>query len=76
MTTTTDAVAHLTPAHWATANRQLVRKALAEFAHERLLTPNRSGATVTPYAATTRRPSTASAPGDSRSTTGRSTRLP
>ncbi|MET4642531.1 siderophore synthetase component [Streptomyces atratus] len=43
MTTTTDAVAHLTPAHWATANRQLVRKALAEFAHERLLTPEPLG---------------------------------
>ncbi|MFJ7944212.1 IucA/IucC family protein [Streptomyces sp. NPDC096354] len=43
MTTTTDAVAHLTPAHWATAGRQLVRKALAEFAHERLLTPEPLG---------------------------------
>ncbi|MFI7520250.1 IucA/IucC family protein [Micromonospora globbae] len=36
---TFDPVAHLTPAHWARANRLLVRKALAEFAHERLLTP-------------------------------------
>ncbi|TJZ43412.1 IucA/IucC family siderophore biosynthesis protein [Streptomyces piniterrae] len=35
------AVAHLTPALWARANRLLVRKALAEFAHERLLTPKR-----------------------------------
>lgn len=34
-----DAVAHLTPAHWDRANRLLVRKALAEFAHERLLDP-------------------------------------
>ncbi|MFF1543900.1 IucA/IucC family protein [Streptomyces sp. NPDC058291] len=34
-----DAVSHLSPEHWATANRLLVRKALAEFAHERLLTP-------------------------------------
>ncbi|ALE07663.1 IucA/IucC family protein [Arthrobacter sp. ERGS1:01] len=33
------AVAHLTAGHWATANRHLVRKALAEFAHERLITP-------------------------------------
>jgi len=33
------AVAHLTPDHWAEANRLLVRKALAEFSHERLLTP-------------------------------------
>ncbi|GAA4769198.1 desferrioxamine E synthetase DesD [Streptomyces sanyensis] len=32
-------VAHLTPDRWALANRLLVRKALAEFAHERLLTP-------------------------------------
>ncbi|WP_441246362.1 IucA/IucC family protein [Kitasatospora sp. McL0602] len=32
-------VAHLRPDTWATANRLLVRKALAEFAHERLLTP-------------------------------------
>jgi siderophore synthetase component len=43
MTTTaptpSDAVAHLTPERWARANRLLVRKALAEFAHERLLTP-------------------------------------
>ncbi|WP_329310412.1 IucA/IucC family protein [Streptomyces sp. NBC_01262] len=34
-----EAVAHLTPDNWARANRLLVRKALAEFAHERLLTP-------------------------------------
>ena len=41
MTTTTGAVAHLTPERWATAGRQLIRKALAEFTHERLLTvPN------------------------------------
>ncbi|MFE5256398.1 IucA/IucC family protein [Streptomyces coelicoflavus] len=36
-----DAVAHLTPAHWERADRLLVRKALAEFTHERLLTPER-----------------------------------
>ncbi|MFH8572240.1 IucA/IucC family protein [Streptomyces sp. NPDC017993] len=36
-----DAVAHLTPDLWARANRLLVRKALAEFAHERLLSPTR-----------------------------------
>ncbi|MFT9671044.1 IucA/IucC family protein [Streptomyces rhizosphaericola] len=35
----TDSVAHLSPGRWATANRLLVRKALAEFSHERLLTP-------------------------------------
>ncbi|WP_435795327.1 IucA/IucC family protein [Micromonospora taraxaci] len=32
-------VGHLTPERWARANRLLVRKALAEFTHERLLTP-------------------------------------
>ncbi|MEV4559474.1 IucA/IucC family siderophore biosynthesis protein [Kitasatospora sp. NPDC049285] len=31
--------AHLTPDLWARANRHLVRKAIAEFSHERLLTP-------------------------------------
>ncbi|MEU5700922.1 IucA/IucC family protein [Streptomyces aurantiacus] len=34
-----DAVAHLSPHRWARANRLLIRKALAEFAHERLITP-------------------------------------
>ncbi|AOS65280.1 IucA/IucC family protein [Actinoalloteichus hymeniacidonis] len=34
-----DMVGHLTPQLWAQANRHLVRKALAEFAHERLLNP-------------------------------------
>ncbi len=37
-------VDHLTPRHWAEANRLLVRKALAEFAHERLITPEPVGA--------------------------------
>ncbi|MFF5550123.1 IucA/IucC family protein [Streptomyces olivaceoviridis] len=37
--TLADAVAHLSPERWATANRLLLRKALAEFAHERLITP-------------------------------------
>ncbi|MEU8261616.1 IucA/IucC family siderophore biosynthesis protein [Micromonospora sp. NPDC048999] len=37
-------VAHLIPQHWDRANRLLVRKALAEFAHERLLTPEPVGA--------------------------------
>ncbi|MEU1133729.1 IucA/IucC family siderophore biosynthesis protein [Streptomyces sp. NPDC005900] len=41
--TLSDAVAHLTPERWATANRLLVRKALAEFTHERLLTPEPLG---------------------------------
>ncbi|MGW0390718.1 IucA/IucC family protein [Streptomyces sp. NPDC003042] len=35
----TDAISHLSPELWARANRALVRKALAEFSHERLLTP-------------------------------------
>ncbi|MFH9268090.1 IucA/IucC family protein [Streptomyces sp. NPDC017546] len=38
-TALTESVAHLSPERWATANRLLVRKALAEFSHERLLTP-------------------------------------
>ncbi|CAM5433031.1 IucA/IucC family protein [Streptomyces aurantiogriseus] len=38
-----DAVAHLSPERWEQANRLLVRKALAEFAHERLITPERQG---------------------------------
>ncbi|MGN5378816.1 IucA/IucC family protein [Streptomyces lasalocidi] len=38
-----DAVAHLSPERWATANRQLIRKALAEFAHECLITPEADG---------------------------------
>ncbi|MFI9638620.1 IucA/IucC family protein [Micromonospora sp. NPDC051925] len=36
-------VAHLTPATWAHANRLLVGKALAEFAHERLVAPTPTG---------------------------------
>ncbi|MFD6904636.1 IucA/IucC family protein [Streptomyces sp. NPDC060077] len=41
--TLSDAVAHLSPHRWARANRLLIRKALAEFAHERLLTPEATG---------------------------------
>ncbi|MFF8189481.1 IucA/IucC family protein [Streptomyces bobili] len=37
-----DAVAHLSPDRWEKANRLLVRKALAEFAHERLIIPERT----------------------------------
>ncbi|MFJ4685990.1 IucA/IucC family protein [Streptomyces sp. NPDC088789] len=37
--TQSDAVAHLSPHRWARAERLLIRKALAEFAHERLITP-------------------------------------
>ncbi|AOT59012.1 IucA/IucC family protein [Streptomyces rubrolavendulae] len=37
------AVAHLTPERWAHANRLLIRKALAEFSHERLLDPQPLG---------------------------------
>lgn len=38
------AAAHLTPERWARANRLLIRKALAEFSHERLLSPERRSA--------------------------------
>lgn len=34
-----EAVTHLTPEHWRQANRLLASKALAEFSHERMLTP-------------------------------------
>ncbi|MFI0794402.1 GNAT family N-acetyltransferase [Micromonospora rubida] len=43
-----DSVAHLTPDTWARANRLLVRKALAEFAHERLLAPGPVGPAAAP----------------------------
>lgn len=36
-----EAAAHLSPELWSAANRLLVRKALAEFTHERLLRPER-----------------------------------
>ncbi|WP_255949724.1 IucA/IucC family protein [Streptomyces odontomachi] len=36
-------VAHLTPDRWEQAGRLLIRKALAEFTHERLLTPTALG---------------------------------
>jgi siderophore synthetase component len=39
--TTANAVPHLSPDRWAVANRHLVRKALAEFLHERILAPQR-----------------------------------
>ncbi|WP_458243939.1 IucA/IucC family protein [Streptomyces sp. MAI_2237] len=38
-----DSVAHLSPERWEKANRLLIRKALAEFAHERLITPEKDG---------------------------------
>ncbi|MFE5051211.1 IucA/IucC family protein [Streptomyces sp. NPDC056637] len=41
--TLSDAVTHLSPERWAEANRLLVRKALAEFTHERLLAPESLG---------------------------------
>ncbi|GFH33973.1 IucA/IucC family protein [Streptomyces pacificus] len=43
MSTAIDSVSHLTPELWAEANRLLVRKALAEFCHERLLAPRALG---------------------------------
>ncbi|GHG00028.1 IucA/IucC family protein [Streptomyces filamentosus] len=36
-------VSHLTPERWADAERALIRKGLAEFAHERLLNPQELG---------------------------------
>ncbi|MFF6791482.1 IucA/IucC family protein [Streptomyces filamentosus] len=36
-------VSHLTPERWADADRALIRKGLAEFAHERLLNPQELG---------------------------------
>ncbi|AXG77994.1 IucA/IucC family protein [Streptomyces paludis] len=39
ITDITDSVAHLTPELWDRAGRLLIRKALAEFSHERILTP-------------------------------------
>ncbi|WP_181793804.1 IucA/IucC family siderophore biosynthesis protein [Streptomyces sp. WELS2] len=41
--TLADAVTHLSPERWERANRLLIRKALAEFAHERLITPEEQG---------------------------------
>ncbi|TCC00674.1 IucA/IucC family siderophore biosynthesis protein [Micromonospora zingiberis] len=41
-------VAHLRPQTWERANRLLVRKALAEFAHERLITPAPDGPSTDP----------------------------
>ncbi|MEU6393082.1 IucA/IucC family siderophore biosynthesis protein [Streptomyces sp. NPDC046939] len=41
--TLAEAVSHLSPERWAEANRLLIRKALAEFTHERLLTPEPLG---------------------------------
>ncbi|MFF3870795.1 IucA/IucC family protein [Streptomyces sp. NPDC001978] len=41
--TLADAVTHLSPERWDTANRLLIRKALAEFTHERLITPEEDG---------------------------------
>ena len=38
-TAAVDSVSHLTPERWADANRHLVRKAIAEFSHERILVP-------------------------------------
>ena len=40
---TANTVPHLSPERWAVANRHLVRKALAEFLHERILEPQRLG---------------------------------
>jgi siderophore synthetase component len=47
--TTGNAAPHLTPERWAAANRHLVRKALAEFSHERILVPEPIGKGVGGY---------------------------
>ena len=39
----TEPVSHLTPERWAVANRHLIRKAIAEFSHERILVPELIG---------------------------------
>lgn len=44
-----NAAPHLTPERWAVANRHLVRKALAEFSHERILVPEPTGNGVGGY---------------------------
>lgn len=41
--TALNAAPHLTPERWTVANRHLVRKALAEFSHERILVPEPLG---------------------------------
>lgn len=41
-----DAAAHLTPAIWAQANRLLLRKAIAEYAHERIVEPEQIAASA------------------------------
>lgn len=43
-----DIARHLEPGAWARANRLLVRKAIAEYAHELLLVPERVGTADTP----------------------------
>lgn len=42
------AISHLTPARWDAANRHLLRKALAEFSHERILVPEQVPAAAEP----------------------------
>ncbi|MCC9198317.1 IucA/IucC family siderophore biosynthesis protein [Arthrobacter sp. zg-Y820] len=61
--------AHLTPERWATANRHLIRKALAEFSHERILAPEPvSPAADTAAAPATTRASAVMAAGPARAT--------
>ncbi len=77
LTTTADpaqAVAHLTPEHWERANRHLVRKALAEFAHERLIDPVDLGSGRYRVSSDDGATEYLFAPTCSRSTTGGSTR--
>ena len=81
----TTGTAHLTPERWAAANRHLVRKALAEFSHERILSRAelvstdagaRESAVYRGHAATTAPWSTVLRPGYWSSTTGPSRTCP
>jgi len=73
MTTTPHFPRHLQPEHWARATRWLVRKALAEFAHERMLEPSPLDAEGMPSARVPAR-HTSSRLASFRSTTGSSHR--
>jgi siderophore synthetase component len=48
LTPPADATAHLTPELWRTVNRLLVRKAIAEYAHELIVVPEQTGDAHTP----------------------------
>ncbi len=66
--------AHLTPDNLARAQRHLVTKAIAEYAHERLLAPEPDGDRLDAHDAGRRHDVLVRRDRGSRSTTGRSTR--